>query len=561
MKYYEKGLNSLMDKALFMITIGPVQSFIAEARKLKDLYAGSYLLSYIIKNMVVNIKEPDWNVEVVFPDRELESMPNRIVCILNYNHREEKEKFAESLSQKARMCFKDIAEKIKVKHGFQSEFFDEEINRFLEIHWCYRDLDSYETTYRKLVRDLQEVKRIRRFDYVEHPSGRTCSISGGRRALFALRDSRDLMKHRIILDMGTYRSQLSESLSAVSFVKRFLQDAGIENFNSSFPSVVNIALGNRLNRLLNGARLSAGNASGLYYYMNNGEFNPEEENDQDKDFIKELVKCIGEQKISVTSYYAVIKFDGDSMGKLYTAAALIDSEQTQEFHTYLSKSLMKYAGIVRQSMRPEEGVIVYTGGEDFLGFVCLDALFPVLKRLRNAFGEIKTGDFIKDHGLSFSAGITIAHIHEPLSDVMSEVNKAEHFAKDIDENKDAFAISLMVRGNQTVRARLKFGEKCENLELLNVIIFYLRKKKISHSFVYKLMEAIKYLEAEKVTGYILQKMIYLETIRLLSSSETDPLADENEYWKSFDDLQSKQRDADGYIQWLSICTFLEREAE
>lgn len=562
MKYCEEGLNSLMNKALFMITIGPVQSFIAEARKLKDLYAGSYLLSYIIKNMVANIKEPDWDVEVVFPDKDLESMPNRIVCILNYEHQEEKNKFAEDLSQKAKLCLKNIAEKIKQKHGFQSVFFNSEIDRFLEIHWCYRDLDAYDTTYRKLIRDLQEVKRIRRFDYVDYPSGKTCSVSSGRRALFALEGSRGLMKDGVFLDPKAYGDQLSESesLSAVAFIKRFLKDAEVENFNSDFPSVVNIALGNRLNRVLNGPRLSVSNASGLYYYMNNNEFNTEEGRDQDKELIENLAKLIEKQKIPITSYYAVIKFDGDSMGKLYREATLINPEQTQEFHTYLSKSLMEYAGIIRESIKPEEGVIVYTGGEDFLGFVCLDALYPVLKKLRNDFGEIKTDKFIKNHNLSFSAGIVIAHIYEPLSDVMSEVNKAEHFAKDIDENKDAFAISLMVRGNQTVRARLKFGEKCENLDLLNAIISYLKKKKISHSFVYKLMETMRHLEAEKITDrHIIQEMIYLETIRLLSSSEIEPSVDEGEYWRTFQDLQSKQRDADGYIQWLSICSFLQRE--
>jgi len=38
-----------MNKYLFLFTISPVQSFIAQARKTKDLYDGSKLLTDLIK--------------------------------------------------------------------------------------------------------------------------------------------------------------------------------------------------------------------------------------------------------------------------------------------------------------------------------------------------------------------------------------------------------------------------------------------------------------------------------------------------------------------------------
>ena len=48
---------------------GPVHAFIAQARKTRDLYAGSYLLSYIITKTVGYIKEQyEDKIKIVFPN-------------------------------------------------------------------------------------------------------------------------------------------------------------------------------------------------------------------------------------------------------------------------------------------------------------------------------------------------------------------------------------------------------------------------------------------------------------------------------------------------------------
>lgn len=68
-------------KHLLLFTITPVQSFIAEARKVSDLAAGSQLLSQLISDAMQylidrNISSED---DIIFPSRTIDSKPNRFL--------------------------------------------------------------------------------------------------------------------------------------------------------------------------------------------------------------------------------------------------------------------------------------------------------------------------------------------------------------------------------------------------------------------------------------------------------------------------------------------------
>ena len=54
-----------MSKKLLLISIGPVQEFIASARKLRDLWFGSYLLSERSKTVARTLQE--LGAELIFP--------------------------------------------------------------------------------------------------------------------------------------------------------------------------------------------------------------------------------------------------------------------------------------------------------------------------------------------------------------------------------------------------------------------------------------------------------------------------------------------------------------
>jgi CRISPR-associated protein Cmr2 len=65
---------------LFLFTIGPVQSFIAQARKTHDLFAGSQIISELTgKSMEAVLQQGNGN-SIVFPCTDSWSKPNRFLA-------------------------------------------------------------------------------------------------------------------------------------------------------------------------------------------------------------------------------------------------------------------------------------------------------------------------------------------------------------------------------------------------------------------------------------------------------------------------------------------------
>jgi len=65
---------------LVLCSIGPVQSFISQARKLHDLYAGSRMLSTFALHVAEWLRNNHTDeTDVIFPAPSLDSAPNRVL--------------------------------------------------------------------------------------------------------------------------------------------------------------------------------------------------------------------------------------------------------------------------------------------------------------------------------------------------------------------------------------------------------------------------------------------------------------------------------------------------
>ena len=110
-----------MNEYVLIISIGPVQGFISAARRSRDLWSGSWLLSemakagakYLHKHHADLIfpapKNPDADLE---PDSPL-SVGNKIQAVITAPDQEAVRKIAEAAQQAAKACFKAIAEQAK----------------------------------------------------------------------------------------------------------------------------------------------------------------------------------------------------------------------------------------------------------------------------------------------------------------------------------------------------------------------------------------------------------------------------------------------------------------
>ena len=382
------------------------------------------------------------------------------------------------------------------------EGFLSQIENFLEIYWVALPYDDNKDNYHKKHQELQKllgaVKNTRQFSQTKEPAGRKCSLDGERNALFYRHseagsiphiqtDAQPIQTHNDLLTPG-------EALSAISLGKRFYEN---KEDKQEFPSTAEIALMKVINEdILKGKH---------YKKYFEGRFDYQfcyEENLTKEALIKSginiLLKytlfdvqkaCKALTENIRTKYYAILVFDGDNMGKMWSGEglSLTVTSQLQMFQQRLAIRLGIYAtyatayingniqaiedetcktyiDLVREckdhnsggayksritSLDIQKGKTVYAGGDDFLGFVNLNYLFEVMKELRKAYTALVEvpikQEFQSFSGtLTFTAGVAIAHYTEPLSVVLGEARAAERAAKNAFENDDKNAFSMAV---------------------------------------------------------------------------------------------------------------------
>lgn len=511
-----------MSQYLFLFTISPVQLFIAQARKTKDLYNGSRILTDLIKYALSKI-EP---AEPIFPMKGLDSYPNRFIAIIEKKSDNEIKNFGDELKKKVNAKFEEYAlfavKDIKVATDKLPANFYEQIRKHLTIQWVAIPYQSekYNEQFKEIESLLGAVKNVREFEQLEE-RGRKCSICGERNAIFYDGD-----KHRYFqpdaIKVKNTEIQNGEGLCAVCFTKRFYE-------NKEFPSTAEIALKDTVNKiepkelvydyknLLRGhfdyQLLFEENLTEKYFERQSI---PKNLLDQAKSKFNEIKKAIKENNLKLTPYYAVVMFDGDSMGKWLSGAYIKSEENLIGFHKKLTESLGNFAKETENIVSPDKGKVVYAGGEDFLAFINLNYLFDVLKQLRQKFDEIVNrgiSEFkIENVNLTFSAGIIIAHYKMPLSEVLSWSRKLEKEAKDIDDAKNAFAIAAMKHSGEINKTILKWGEKNnENLEAISQLSIDLANDIYSRSFIDNLSKEFRELKPRT-------EILNTELKRLLSRS-------------------------------------------
>lgn len=483
-----------MNQHLIIFTIGPVQSFIVQARKTQDLYAGSYLLSHLadfaIKELKIQLN--DTKIKIIFPYKNIKSKPNRFIAKIDC---ENPESIGKDLENKVIDEFKKISEKIlenlKLDYpdGFNSKF-QRQINDFLSIYWVILPFDNennYAATFGELESYLGAVKNIRLFNQLDE-EGRKCSLCGERDVLFYRGERKAYVYNAICLNKNHPLKYLAdgENICGVCFTKRLSEiyfRTGY-NYDMDFPSVAAISLIDSLNNLDKASYDSYRNIfeknfdDQLFFeenlkkaYFKKYKF-PENKLETAKSKLGEIKEILKEDKtgIKFPKYYAIISLDGDSMGKWLSGQYLVDITDLLDFQVKFTEKLGTYSDNVEKSIiKSPRGKLVYAGGDDVLAFINLNHLFPVLNELREKFPEFEKIVSVKDNKTSTaSCGICIAHYKTPLSEALNWSRKMEKEAKAIDDKKedkstekekDAFAIAVLKRSGEISKAVFKWKYK------------------------------------------------------------------------------------------------------
>lgn len=584
-----------MTKSLLLFTLGPVQSFIAQARKTQDLYAGSRLLSDLIKVAIDAA-----NGTLIFP-KQGDAMPNRFLMELPENTGDS-QAFGQKVERAVRDKWREIAEG-SLKGLQKPDGFDQQIASHLEIFWVIEPLgDDYKATLDSLEKQLAAIKNVRAFsqfnwqnDVEAGERGRKCSLDGQRNALFYRsnideegRKKQPAHLCKASIEIPGHPLREGEAISAVSWVKRKYQPKGEKK--TEFESTSEIALLHTLKEVEKKhpesttciALLKRINAQ-LFY----------EESIRDDKTIKKYLRDAGVDESSAQSvkecsdkvrraaekcdlktgkYYAVLTFDGDDMGKWLSGEKQKDQSQLRAFQTKFAECLADFAKAAKTRLDSGSGQTVYAGGDDFLGFVNLNHLLPVLADLRRLFSEKVDRPLagFKNEKISFSAGICVAHYKEPLSLVLQEAKNAQKAAKDLDK-KDAFAISVIKGSGESHTTALPFGKNAENVVRLESLVYALVKEEFSNNFI-KTMR----LEFERMMDFGVEKTEFedkgkfkeifeTEFARLLKraanndekKAEAKPKA---EYWMKFI-RPGKDFSVENFFQTLHVADFFQRQLD
>ena len=144
-------------------------------------------------------------------------------------------------------------------------------------------------------------------------------------------------------------------------------------------------------------------------------------------------------------YLAVFAMDGDKMGATLSGLA------TEEDHRRFSKRLAEFA-MSAERMMPENGVLLYAGGDDVLAVVPAKTAIDTARNIAYAF-SVTMKDFTwkdeegKEHPVSASAGIAVGHTETPLLDLVHAAQDAEHRAKN-DYGRNALALAVLKRSGE-----------------------------------------------------------------------------------------------------------------
>lgn len=439
---------------LILVAIGPVQPFIAAARKLRDLAAGSWLLSELSKTIARAIAESGGTL--IFPDPDIDlaagsdaSVANKILAEIPASIAPTE--FCRVLRAAWVKARRGLYERawIDLAHacgspdlGIEKARFDGQADAQGEFYAVWTEIPEggYAEARREVERRLAARKTLREFAAPRWQGAGIAknSLDGvfesvlpsGERARRVLRDR-----------FGVKRE---ERLDALGLVKRCTRR------EHTFDSLHDLAVQPWLAGL---AKETAG-AAALQSYRDlfGGEFENslwfewgladwEAEKESLPSGAREGLARIHRNWGAPESYAAILVGDGDHMG------AAIDAIAIRAGHQDFSAALAGFAAGAAHILKRHSGQLIYSGGDDVLAFLPLHTMLAAAEDLRSAFVcavSTPCGGLAKPP--TFSAGIAIVHAKAPLSWGLAVARRAESEAKNV-HGRDALSIIVNTRGN------------------------------------------------------------------------------------------------------------------
>ncbi|MFB3764877.1 MAG: type III-B CRISPR-associated protein Cas10/Cmr2 [Methanotrichaceae archaeon] len=461
-----------MPDVLLLFSLGPVQGFLAEARRSQDLWVSSKWLSDLTRAAIRSCQYV--GAKVIYPaNPEQPSLPNKFVARLPEAVLQQAIAAATTAAQQELEDHAKKAKEFLQKAGAPTdaiweEIWQRQIEHHLEFFWSANRIKNgnYESAYEMANRTFEAAKRTRVFAQVQE-DGWKDSLSGRRSAL----RTGNLMPREYWQAVATSGqvtpAQLKpdgrERLDALGATKRF----GFSKEAEHFPSVSSVAAADFLERaghllepycriLEQIPRIYKIRVDKNWPYDGDLLFietlAPERLKDSyafdDEDLgryathlkiahqtLTSIYKLVGKP----IPYYALLVLDGDNMGKRVAACA------NEEEHAALSQQLVAFAGEAQRIVKEHMGQAIYAGGDDVLALLPLSLVLPAAQTLADTFAKTVPGGTV-------SAGVAIVHHLYPLDAALRASREAEQRAKDM-RDKNAVCVRVLKRSGEPMEVR------------------------------------------------------------------------------------------------------------
>lgn len=395
----------MTEKHLFLAQIGPVQSFIAQARRTKDLYVGSQMLSQLAV-AAVEAASRTAGFAPIFPYVEGNKVHHGVSShVLAFLTEQTPQAMAETLRDALRTQWMEFAQPVRdwlidqVGGGAWETVFDRQAEPFptdtapgwMEFYWVALayEPEKHGDVYSRARIALSQRKLFRQITPVNEPN-KKCTLTGAQEALpFTTPQIAAIRKG--IEDHNAIILRENEQLGTLALIKRLWAEITHKERASRFLSLDTIAADDP--EVREGAR--------------------------------------GEKR-ELTGYITILHMDGDKMGE--TLSRLRTLKEHQEFSRRLANFAHTDVPQIIKDNGGRTGQLVYAGGDDVLALLPLRCALGCAEELRQAFERVVGG------GMTASAGIAITPIKLPLDFALEMARDAEKDAKET-HGRNAIAIA------------------------------------------------------------------------------------------------------------------------
>jgi len=447
-------------KYLLTLSIGPVQDFIAAARRTADLQAGSKLLQQLAMHLAQDIQ--DKGGTLIFPASAQVPGPNKVVATLDAD---DPATFAQQLREGAVQWlwqqWQTARERIN-SVPLDDHLAEEQIKHFLEFYAAWVPLNGdYAQARHQAERLLAGRKVLRDFRQVPCRPGRPKSpLDPSRDTVLkldqGLRIPEQAQKEPLFLKRTEY-------LDAVSMLKRLKGEKGVPSTSyMAAQAILPIADQQAVTELKRVADNAPGAVDiGDLMFPTRVQEEIEEGEPRLSRYLKEhqadidrlrrrILDSLRSRPSECPPYYAILVADGDRMGQCISAQPDMDS------HRRLSAALAEVAEEMKKVVNQHNGYTVYAGGDDLLAFLPVNQILSCACELAAAFREaMKSFRGDSSEAGTLSIGVAIVHRMEILQQSLEWAREAEREAK---RWRNAIAIALHTRGGVPMTAVTAFKD-------------------------------------------------------------------------------------------------------